>query len=75
MTAPLLDIRDLSISFTQGGKETLAVDHVSLSVEKGKTLALVGEFGLRQIDHRLVDRAAAAAFGASSLGKHLFCRR
>ncbi len=45
MTAPLLDIRDLSISFTQGGKETLAVDHVSLSVEKGKTLALVGESG------------------------------
>ena len=45
MTAPLLDIRDLSISFTQGGKETLAVDRVSLSLEKGKTLALVGESG------------------------------
>ena len=44
-TAPLLDIRDLSISFTQGGKETLAVDRVSLSVDKGKTLALVGESG------------------------------
>ena len=45
MTAPLLDIRDLSISFMQGGKETLAVDRVSLSLEKGKTLALVGESG------------------------------
>ncbi len=44
-TAPLLDIRDLSISFLQGGKETLAVDRVSLSVDKGKTLALVGESG------------------------------
>ena len=43
--APLLDIRDLSISFVQGGKETLAVDRVSLSLEKGKTLALVGESG------------------------------
>ncbi len=43
--APLLDIRDLSISFLQGGKETLAVDRVSLSLEKGKTLALVGESG------------------------------
>ncbi len=45
MTAPLLDIRDLSISFMQGGKETLAVNHVSLSLEKGKTLALVGKSG------------------------------
>ena len=43
--APLLDIRDLSISFAQGGKATLAVDRVSLSLEKGKTLALVGESG------------------------------
>jgi microcin C transport system ATP-binding protein len=45
MTAPLLEIRDLSIAFTHGGKETLAVDRVSLSVDKGKTLALVGESG------------------------------
>ena len=44
-TAPLLDIRDLSIAFVQGGRETLAVDRVSLSVDKGKTLALVGESG------------------------------
>ena len=45
MTAPLLDIRDLSISFLQGRTETLAVDRVSLSLQKGKTLALVGESG------------------------------
>jgi microcin C transport system ATP-binding protein len=45
MTAPLLEVRDLSISFLQGKKETLAVDRVSFSVEKGKTLALVGESG------------------------------
>jgi microcin C transport system ATP-binding protein len=45
ITAPLLDIRDLSISFRQGGTETLAVDGVSLSLQKGKTLALVGESG------------------------------
>ncbi len=45
MTAPLLDIRDLSIAFVQGGRETLAVDRVSLSVDKGQTLALVGESG------------------------------
>ncbi|QGM46205.1 ABC transporter ATP-binding protein [Methylocystis heyeri] len=45
MTAPLLEVRDLSISFLQGKRETLAVDRVSFTVEKGKTLALVGESG------------------------------
>ena len=45
MNAPLLAVRDLSISFLQGGKETLAVDRVSFTLEKGKTLALVGESG------------------------------
>ena len=45
MTAPLLSIRDLSISFLHGGTETLAVDRVSLTLEKGRTLALVGESG------------------------------
>ncbi len=43
--APLLDVRDLSVSFLQGGKESFAVDRVSFSLERGKTLALVGESG------------------------------
>jgi microcin C transport system ATP-binding protein len=42
---PLLDVRDLSIAFRQGGRETLAVDHVSFTLERGRTLALVGESG------------------------------
>ena len=42
---PLLNIRDLSVTFRQGGHETKAVDHVSFSLERGKTLALVGESG------------------------------
>ncbi len=41
----LLDIRDLSIAFRQGGKVSLAVDCVSFSLERGRTLALVGESG------------------------------
>jgi microcin C transport system ATP-binding protein len=46
LAAPLLDVRDLSIAFAQGGgKETLAVDKVSFSLERGRTLALVGESG------------------------------
>jgi microcin C transport system ATP-binding protein len=43
--AKLLDVRELSIVFRQGQRETLAVDRVSFAVEKGETVALVGESG------------------------------
>jgi len=42
---PLLSIRDLSVAFTQGPQETLAVDRVSFDIAKGETVALVGESG------------------------------
>jgi microcin C transport system ATP-binding protein len=45
MTSPLLDVRDLSVAFSQNGQTTLAVDRVSFTLEKGRTLALVGESG------------------------------
>jgi microcin C transport system ATP-binding protein len=45
VSAPLLEVRDLSIAFHQGGRDTLAVDRVSFTLEKGRTLALVGESG------------------------------
>ena len=45
MSAPLLDIRDLSIAFRQAGEETQVVHGVSFRLEKGRTLALVGESG------------------------------
>ena len=44
-TQPLLEVRDLSIAFDQGGRTSLAVDRVSFSLERGRTLALVGESG------------------------------
>jgi microcin C transport system ATP-binding protein len=46
MTADLLlSIRDLSVAFRHGGRETLAVDRVSFDIGKGETMALVGESG------------------------------
>jgi microcin C transport system ATP-binding protein len=45
MTAPLLDVRDLSVAFHQDGQTTLAVDRVSFTLAKGETLAIVGESG------------------------------
>ena len=45
MTDTLLDIRDLSIAFTQGGKTTTAVERISFDIKKGETVALVGESG------------------------------
>jgi microcin C transport system ATP-binding protein len=42
---PLLQVKDLSVAFRQGARETLAVDHISFEVRKGETLALVGESG------------------------------
>ena len=42
---PLLSIRDLSIAFGRGARESLAVDRVSFDIGKGETVALVGESG------------------------------
>jgi microcin C transport system ATP-binding protein len=46
MTAdPLLSVRDLSVAFRAGGRETVAVHHASFDIGKGETVALVGESG------------------------------
>src|SRR6516225_1064319 len=45
MTDTLLSVRDLSIAFRSGVRETLAVDRISFDIARGETLALVGESG------------------------------
>ena len=41
----LLNIKNLSVQFTQDGQTTTAVDEVSLSISAGETVAIVGESG------------------------------
>ena len=42
---PLLDVRDLSVAFRHAGQESVAVDGVSFSIDRGQCVALVGESG------------------------------
>ncbi|MGB8274667.1 MAG: ABC transporter ATP-binding protein [Alphaproteobacteria bacterium] len=44
-SASLLEIRDLSVSFSVPGREIQAVRHISFDIRKGETVALVGESG------------------------------
>jgi len=45
MTSPLLDVRDLIVSFTTEAGTITAVDEASFHVSEGETLAVVGESG------------------------------
>ena len=45
MSEPLLAVRDLSVTFDAPGGAVEAVKHVSFDLDRGQTLALVGESG------------------------------
>jgi len=45
VTAPLLEVRDLRVDFHRGRQTVQAVAGVSLSIQRGETLGLVGESG------------------------------
>ena len=45
MTAPLVEIRNLSIAFPRDGAENLVVRGLDLTIRRGESVALVGESG------------------------------
>lgn len=55
-----LEIKDLSVCYHAYDEVVKAVNHVSLSLEKGETLGLVGENGRGQNHHRPQHNEAAA---------------
>ena len=67
---PFLQVKDLSVVYTSEGKVIHAVNDISFSLERGKTLALIGETGAgkttvaRSILRILPDRAAKITSGS-----------
>jgi peptide/nickel transport system ATP-binding protein len=45
MSTPLIEVKDLSVHFSRGGKLIPAVDQLSFGVARGETLGLVGQSG------------------------------
>tara|TARA_R110000824_G_scaffold118960_14_gene272277 strand:- start:411072 stop:412700 length:1629 start_codon:yes stop_codon:yes gene_type:complete len=45
MSAPLVQVKDLSVAFRGETGESIAVDRISFDIQQGETLALVGESG------------------------------
>ena len=68
----LLDVRDLKTSFKTDDGIVQAVDGVSFSVEKGKTLAIVGESGCGKSVTCLIDHGAQPAPEHDHSGEALF---
>lgn len=67
MSAPLLEIRDVAVEFGVSGGTVRALDGVSLTVNPGETVAVVGESGCGKTT------LARAVLGLQSLSKEAFC--
>ncbi len=71
-TVPLLDVRDLAVSFRQGGRITQAVGGISFALNRGRTLALVGESGSGKSVTALSIARLTGQSGAVTSGTILF---
>ena len=77
MSRPLLQVRDLRVAFPGAdGRRTHAVDGVSFTVERGRTLGIVGESGCGKSVTalsimRLLPRGAAEVSGEVLLARSL----
>ena len=58
---PVIEIDDLHVQFVTSHGTVRAVEGLSYSVHPGEMVAIVGEFGLRQVGVRAGRHAAAAA--------------
>ena len=64
----LLEVRDLSVAFRQGARETLAVDRVSFDIKQGRDGGAGRRVRLGQVGDRAVgDEAPAVSVGAPSV--------
>ncbi|HOX18013.1 MAG TPA: ABC transporter ATP-binding protein, partial [Spirochaetales bacterium] len=69
----LLEIKDLSVSFSTDSGSVEVVDKVSLSIEAGKTLALVGESGCgKTVTASSIIRILPQPYGQITGGQVLF---
>ncbi len=63
MIMPLLEVSELSVDFGTGGGAFRAVDGVSLAVDAGEILAIVGEIRLGQVGRHAGGDGPAALDG------------
>ena len=59
----LVRIRDLGVDFTSAVETVRAVSGVSFDIERGETMALVGESGSGQVGNGALDPPAPALSG------------
>ncbi len=72
---PILSIENLTVDFKSDGNITKAVDHISVTVNKGKTLGIVGESGSgKSVTSLSIMRLIQSPPGKISEGKILFSK-
>ena len=71
-TAPLLDVRNLSVQFTTRGGTVTVLDDISFTLERGERISFVGESGCGKSMTALALMGLLPAMGRVSDGKVLF---